>query len=61
MVKPLELIKMLLARGADPNAKLTKLIPARAVLDFPDVMMGEGAFACVRRRWPVARPDDYHT
>jgi ankyrin repeat protein len=47
-VEPLELIKMLLARGADPNAKLTKLIPARAVLDFPDVMMGEGATPFLR-------------
>jgi ankyrin repeat protein len=28
-VDPLDLIKMLLAAGADPNAKLTKLIPPR--------------------------------
>ncbi len=44
----LDIIKMLLARGAEPNAKLTKLIPARAVLDFPDVMMGEGATPFLR-------------
>ncbi len=44
----LDIIKMLLARGADPNAKLTKLIPPRAVLDFPDVMMGEGATPFLR-------------
>jgi ankyrin repeat protein len=47
-VEPMELIKMLLARGANPNAKLTKMIPARAVLDFPDVMMGEGATPFLR-------------
>ena len=44
----MDIIKMLLDRGADPNAKLTKLIPARAVLDFPDVMMGEGATPFLR-------------
>jgi uncharacterized protein len=47
-VEPLDLIKMLLDHGADVNAKLTKLIPARAVLDFPDVMMGEGATPFLR-------------
>jgi ankyrin repeat protein len=47
-VDPMDLIKMLLDHGADPNAKLTKLIPARAVLDFPDVMMGEGATPFLR-------------
>jgi uncharacterized protein len=47
-VEPLDLIKMLLDRGADVNAKLTKLIPPRAVLDFPDVMMGEGATPFLR-------------
>jgi ankyrin repeat protein len=45
---PLELIKMLLAAGADPNAKLTKMITARAVLDFPDVMLGEGSTPFLR-------------
>jgi uncharacterized protein len=45
---PMDLIKMLLAAGADPNAKLTKLIPPRAVLDFPDMMMGEGATPFLR-------------
>jgi ankyrin repeat protein len=47
-VEPLDLIKMLLDHGADVNAKLTKLIPPRAVLDFPDVMMGEGATPFLR-------------
>ena len=47
-IEPMDLIKMLLAAGADPNAKLTKLIPARAVLDFPDMMMGEGATPFLR-------------
>jgi ankyrin repeat protein len=47
-VDAMEIIKMLLAAGADPNAKLTKLIPARAVLDFPDVMMSEGATPFLR-------------
>jgi len=45
---PMDLIKMLLDHGADVNAKLTKLIPARAVLDFPDMMMGEGATPFLR-------------
>src|SRR5580692_231501 len=35
-IEPMDLIKVLLAAGAEPNAKLTKLIPPRAVLDFPD-------------------------
>jgi ankyrin repeat protein len=47
-IDPMDLIKLLLAAGADPNAKLTKLIPPRAVLDFPDVMMGEGATPFLR-------------
>src|ERR1700728_4595266 len=47
-IDPMDLIKMLLDHGADVNAKLTKLIPARAVLDFPDVMMGEGATPFLR-------------
>jgi ankyrin repeat protein len=47
-VQPLDLIKMLLDHGADVNAKLTKMIPARAVLDFPDMMMGEGATPFLR-------------
>lgn len=47
-VEPMDLINMLLAHGADPNAKLAKLIPARAVLDFPDMMMGEGATPFLR-------------
>ncbi len=47
-VEPLDLIKMLLDHGADVNAKLTKMIPARAVLDFPDMMMGEGATPFLR-------------
>jgi ankyrin repeat protein len=47
-LEPLDLIKMLLDHGADPNAKLAKLIPARAVLDFPDVMMGEGGTPFLR-------------
>src|SRR5271168_701701 len=45
---PLDLIKMLLAAGADPNTKLTKMITARAVLDFPDVMLGEGSTPFLR-------------
>jgi uncharacterized protein len=45
---PMDLIKMLLAAGANPNAKLSKMIPARAVLDFPDMMMGEGATPFLR-------------
>jgi ankyrin repeat protein len=44
----MDIVKMLLDHGADPNAKLTKLIPARAVLDFPDVMMSEGATPFLR-------------
>src|SRR3984957_13815850 len=47
-VEPLDLIKMLLDHGADVNAKLAKLIPPRAGLDFPDVMMGEGATPFLR-------------
>jgi ankyrin repeat protein len=47
-IDPMDLIKMLLDRGADPNAKLTKMIVPRAVLDFPDVMMGEGAAPFLR-------------
>jgi uncharacterized protein len=47
-VDPMELIKMLLDHGADVNAKLAKLIPARAVLDFPDMMMGDGATPFLR-------------
>jgi uncharacterized protein len=47
-VEPMDLIKMLLDHGADVNAKLTKLIPPRAVLDFPDMMMGEGATPFLR-------------
>jgi ankyrin repeat protein len=47
-VEPMDLIKMLLDHGADPNAKLAKLIPPRAVLDFPDMMMGEGATPFLR-------------
>jgi len=43
-----DIIKMLLVRGADPNAKLTKMLPARAVLDFPDKDMGEGATPFLR-------------
>jgi ankyrin repeat protein len=44
----LDIVKMLLALGADPNAKLTKMLPARAVLDFPDFDMGEGATPFLR-------------
>jgi ankyrin repeat protein len=44
----LDIVKMLLADGADPNAKLTKMLPPRAVLDFPDMMMGEGATPFLR-------------
>ncbi|HTC33254.1 MAG TPA: ankyrin repeat domain-containing protein [Bryobacteraceae bacterium] len=47
-VDPMDLIKMLLDHGADVNAKLAKLIPPRAVLDFPDMMMGEGATPFLR-------------
>ena len=47
-VDPMDLIKMLLDHGADVNAKLTKMIVPRAVLDFPDVMMGEGATPFLR-------------
>jgi uncharacterized protein len=44
----MDIVKMLLDRGANPNAKLNKLIPPRAVLDFPDVMMGDGATPFLR-------------
>ncbi|MBV9769789.1 MAG: ankyrin repeat domain-containing protein [Bryobacterales bacterium] len=47
-VEPLDIIKTLLALGANPNAPLTKMLPPRAVLDFPDVMMGEGATPFLR-------------
>jgi len=47
-IDPMDLIKMLLDHGADVNAKLTKMIPPRAVLDFPDMMMGEGATPFLR-------------
>ena len=47
-LQAIDIVKMLLARGADPNAKLTKMLPPRAVLDFPDVMMGEGATPFLR-------------
>ena len=47
-VEPMDLIKMLIDHGADVNAKLTKLIVPRAVLDFPDMMMGEGATPFLR-------------
>jgi uncharacterized protein len=47
-VDPMDLIKMLLDHGADPNAKLTKMIVPRAVLDFPDMMIGEGATPFLR-------------
>jgi len=42
------IIKMLLDRRADPNAKMIKMLPARAVLDFPDMDMGEGATPFLR-------------
>jgi ankyrin repeat protein len=47
-IDPMDLIKMLLDHGADVNAKLTKMIVPRAVLDFPDVMMAEGATPFLR-------------
>src|SRR6202022_4584154 len=47
-LEALDIVKMLLAAGADPNAKLSKMLPARAVLDFPDMMIGEGATPFLR-------------
>lgn len=47
-LQALDIVKMLLDHGADPNAKLAKLIPPRAVLDFPDMMMGDGATPFLR-------------
>src|SRR5581483_11433779 len=44
----MDVIKLLLDHGANVNAKLTKLIPPRAVLDFPDMMMGDGATPFLR-------------
>ena len=40
--------KMLLAHGADPNAKLAKFIPPRGVLDGADRTLGEGATPFLR-------------
>jgi ankyrin repeat protein len=47
-LEALDIVKMLLAAGADPNAKLSKMLPPRAVLDFPDMMIGEGATPFLR-------------
>lgn len=43
-----EVAKMLLAHGADPNAKLTKFIPPRGVLDGADRTLSEGATSFFR-------------
>jgi ankyrin repeat protein len=44
----LDIIKMLLAKGASPHASLIKVIPARAVLDGADGAMGAGATPFLR-------------
>jgi uncharacterized protein len=44
----LDIVKLLLAHGANPNAQLAKLLPPRAVLDFPDMYLGEGATPFLR-------------
>jgi ankyrin repeat protein len=45
---PLSLMKMLLAKGANPNTTLLKIITARAVLDGTDATMGPGATPFLR-------------
>jgi ankyrin repeat protein len=45
---PLSLMKLLLAKGANPNAPLLKIITARAVLDGTDATMGPGATPFLR-------------
>ncbi|HEX5227245.1 MAG TPA: ankyrin repeat domain-containing protein [Bryobacteraceae bacterium] len=47
-LEAMDIIKMLLDRGANPNAKLTKMIVPRAVLDFPDMMMADGTTPFLR-------------
>jgi len=44
----LDIVKLLLEHGANPNAQLGKLLPPRAVLDFPDMYLGEGATPFLR-------------
>lgn len=44
----LDIVKMLLAKGASPHASLIKVIPARAVLDGADAAMGPGATPFLR-------------
>ncbi|MBV9506634.1 MAG: ankyrin repeat domain-containing protein [Acidobacteriia bacterium] len=40
--------RLLLEKGANPNARLLKFIPPRGVLDGPDMTMGEGATPFIR-------------
>jgi ankyrin repeat protein len=47
-VNSTQMVKLLLARGADPNAQLKKGLVPRAVLDFPDMYMSEGATPFLR-------------
>jgi hypothetical protein len=49
-----DVIKMLLAQGANPNARLTKVLPPRAPLDNEDDSMGPGATPFLR----AAKSDD---
>ena len=44
----LELIKVLLARGANPNAQLTKALPGRSGMDAGDTTLGPGSTPFMR-------------
>ena len=49
-MEPMDLIKMLLDHGADPNAKLTKMIVPRARARFSRHDDGRGRDAVLARR-----------
>jgi ankyrin repeat protein len=43
-----DIVRMLLERGASPNAQLTAMIPARGVLDIGDFVLGAGTTPFLR-------------